>query len=110
MKIKSFECPKSKPASQQSTFLFSIYQNNTWTIRHLVDEMINPATQRIIYVEDCLILNGVLATVAIEWKMHLILISSFLKWDILQLSAFLVTVLEIGNFQQWYMMYVMGFQ
>ena len=39
IKIKHFECPKSKP-----TVLFSIYQNNTWTIRYLVDETIKPAT------------------------------------------------------------------
>ena len=30
--------------SQQPTVLFSIYQNNTWTIRPLVNEMIDPAT------------------------------------------------------------------
>ena len=35
-------------ASQQPTVLFSIYQNNTWTIRGLVDETINQVTQRII--------------------------------------------------------------
>ena len=35
IKIQSFKCPKSMP-------LF--YQNNTWTIRCLVDEMIDPAT------------------------------------------------------------------
>ena len=46
IKIKSFECPKC--TCQKPTVLFSIYQNNTWTIRRLVDEMINPATQRII--------------------------------------------------------------
>ena len=34
--------------SQQPTVLFSIYQNNTRTIRRLVDEMIDPLTQRII--------------------------------------------------------------
>ena len=34
--------------SQQPTVLFSIYQNNSWTIRRLVNETINPATQRII--------------------------------------------------------------
>ena len=34
--------------SQQPTVLFSIYQNNTWTIRRLVYETIDPATQRII--------------------------------------------------------------
>ena len=34
--------------SQQPTVLFSIYQNNTWTIRRLVDETNDPATQRII--------------------------------------------------------------
>ena len=34
--------------SQQPTVLFSIYQNNTWTIRCLVDETIDPATLRII--------------------------------------------------------------
>ena len=33
---------------QQPTVLFSIYQNNTWTIRHLVNETIDPATQRVI--------------------------------------------------------------
>ena len=35
--------------SQQPTVLFSIYQNNTWTIRCLVYEMIDPAY----YIEDC---------------------------------------------------------
>ena len=35
-------------SSQQPTVLFSIYQNNTWTIRCSVDERIYPATQRII--------------------------------------------------------------
>ena len=35
--------------SQQPTVLFSIYQNNTWTIRRLVDEMIDPAY----HIEDC---------------------------------------------------------
>ena len=34
--------------SQQPTVLFPIYQNNTWTIRCLVDETIDPATQHII--------------------------------------------------------------
>ena len=34
--------------SQQPTVLFSIYQNNTWTIRPLVDKTINPANQLII--------------------------------------------------------------
>ena len=34
--------------SQKHTVLFSIYQNNTWTIRSLVDETIYPVTQRII--------------------------------------------------------------
>ena len=34
--------------SQQPTVLFSIYQNNTWTIRRLVVETIDPVTQRII--------------------------------------------------------------
>ena len=34
--------------SQQPPVLFSIYQNNTWTLRRLVDEKIDPATQRII--------------------------------------------------------------
>ena len=33
---------------QQPTVLFSIYQNNTWTIRHVVDEMMDPTTQCII--------------------------------------------------------------
>ena len=42
-KIKSFECPKSKPA----THCF-IYQYNTWTIRRLAYEMIDPATQHIV--------------------------------------------------------------
>ena len=31
--------------SQQPTGLFSIYQNNTWTIRSFVAETIDPATQ-----------------------------------------------------------------
>ena len=35
-------------SGQQPTVLFSIYQKNTWIIRHLIDETINPATQRII--------------------------------------------------------------
>ena len=39
MKIKSFECPESKSVP---TVLFPIYQNNTWTIRHLVNETIDP--------------------------------------------------------------------
>ena len=34
--------------SMQPIVLFSIYQNNTLTIRRLVDETIDPATQRII--------------------------------------------------------------
>ena len=34
--------------SQQPTVLFSIYQNNTLTIRCLVDETIDPVTQCII--------------------------------------------------------------
>ena len=38
---------------QQSTVLFSIYQNNTWTIRRLVDETIDPEY----YKEDCQILR-----------------------------------------------------
>ena len=38
----------AKSPSQQPTVLFSIYQNNTWTIRHLVAETIDPATQRTI--------------------------------------------------------------
>ena len=42
-KIKSALIPR-----QQPTALFSIYQSNSWTIRHLVEEMINPATQHII--------------------------------------------------------------
>ena len=33
---------------QQPTVLFSIYQNNTCTIRGLVDETIDPLTQHII--------------------------------------------------------------
>ena len=45
IKIKSFECPKSKPATH---CFISIYQNNTWTIRCLGDETIDPATQHII--------------------------------------------------------------
>ena len=39
--------------SQQPTDLFSIYQNNTWTIRRLVDETSDPAN----YIEDCQILR-----------------------------------------------------
>ena len=34
---------------QQPTVLLSIYQNNTWTIRRLVDETIDP----VYYMEDC---------------------------------------------------------
>ena len=34
--------------SQQPTVLFSIYQNNAWTIRHLFDENIAPDAQHII--------------------------------------------------------------
>ena len=34
--------------SQEPTVLFSIYQNNTWTIRRLVDETIYSATQHIV--------------------------------------------------------------
>ena len=45
IETKGFECSKSK---LKSTVLFSIYQNNTWTIRHLADEMIDPVTQHII--------------------------------------------------------------
>ena len=33
---------------QQPTVSFSIYQNNNWTIRRWVNEMIDPASQRII--------------------------------------------------------------
>ena len=33
MKIKSFECPKSKPATH-CTVLLSIYWDNAWPIRH----------------------------------------------------------------------------
>ena len=52
IKIKSFECPKSKQPT-----VFSIHQNNTWTIRPLVDETIDPATQTAVYhIEDCRIL------------------------------------------------------
>ena len=39
-------------SSQQPTVLFSIYQNNTWTIRCMVDETIDPAY----HIEDCRIL------------------------------------------------------
>ena len=35
--------------SQQPTVLFTIYQNITWTIRLLVDETIDPVTQRILF-------------------------------------------------------------
>ena len=38
--------------SPQPTVLFLIYQNNTWTIRGLVNETIDPATQRIILKND----------------------------------------------------------
>ena len=44
--IKSFKYSKSKPATH--TVLFSIYQNNTWIIRHMVNETIDQATQHII--------------------------------------------------------------
>ena len=50
MKIKSFECPKSKLATQ---CFFSIYQNNTQTFRRLGAETINQAY----YIEDCRISN-----------------------------------------------------
>ena len=43
--MKNFECSKSKPATP---VLFSVCQNYTWTIRCLVDETIDPVTQRII--------------------------------------------------------------
>ena len=39
--------------SPKSTFSFSIYRNNTGTIRCLVDETIDPTTQCITYIEDC---------------------------------------------------------
>ena len=35
-------------ASKLPTVLFSIYQNNTWNIRRLVNETIGPATQHIL--------------------------------------------------------------
>ena len=41
VKINNFECP-------QPIVLFLIYQNNTWTIRRLVNETIDPAIQHII--------------------------------------------------------------
>ena len=44
-KIETFKCLSP---GQQPTVLFSIDQNNTWTIRCLVDETINPAY----YIED----------------------------------------------------------
>jgi hypothetical protein len=48
MKIKSFECPKSKPPTH--CFIFNLLNgfNDTWTIRHLVDGTTNPAAQHII--------------------------------------------------------------
>ena len=42
---------------QQPTVLFPMDQNNTWTIRRLVDETIDPATQHII-IKDCRILES----------------------------------------------------
>ena len=39
--------PLVQDPSQKHTELFSIYQNNTWTIRCLVNETTNPPTQRI---------------------------------------------------------------
>ena len=46
--------------SQQPTVLFSIYQNNTWTIRRLVHEMINEKTQRPSnYIGDCRIFKPI---------------------------------------------------
>ena len=45
IKIKSFECPKSKPATH--CFIFSL-SNNALTIRCLVSERIYPASQHII--------------------------------------------------------------
>ena len=47
-KIKNFEFLLSALSpSQQPNVLFSIYQDNTWTIRWLINETINTATQRI---------------------------------------------------------------
>ena len=46
LQIKSFECPKSKPATH--CFILIFYQNNTWTIRPLVDERIDAVIQCII--------------------------------------------------------------
>ena len=43
-----FQVLSALSPSQQPTVLFSIYQNNTWTIRRLVDETIDPETQHII--------------------------------------------------------------
>jgi hypothetical protein len=46
------QCPSLSP-SQRPTVLLSIYQNNTWTIRRLVNETIHWAAQ---CIEDCWIL------------------------------------------------------
>ena len=46
--MKKEEVLSALSPSKQPTVLFSIYQNNTWTIRHLVNETINPAAQHIV--------------------------------------------------------------
>ena len=49
-------------SSQQPTFLFSIYQNNTWTIRRLVNETIDP----VYYIEDCRI-----SIICTDWRVFM---------------------------------------
>ena len=62
--------------------LFSIYQNNTWTIKCLADETIDPATQRpsdpAYYIEDCRIfrndtfpLNQIMQWIVSNWLSYL---------------------------------------
>ena len=64
MKIKSAWSP-----SQHPTVLFSMYQNDTWTTRCLVDETIHPATHFII-------LKIVGFLVFLTWKLKIRLNSS----------------------------------
>ena len=62
---------------QQPTVLFSIYQNNSWTIRCLVDETIDPATQR-----NILRIVGFLVFIQFtvqSWHSH---VKSFSRWFI----------------------------
>ena len=57
-------------SSQQPTVLFSIYQNNTWTIRCLVNETIDPATQRIILKIVGFVVSFPTSTKNLERSLH----------------------------------------